>query len=63
MANITFGETLDFVHRLNYKTMQLQLLESWILLSSSGKKRWEEGQGPRDRFSARLPSFYLMTKA
>jgi hypothetical protein len=33
---------LDFVHRLNYKIIKLQRIESWILLSSSGRKGKED---------------------
>jgi hypothetical protein len=33
---------LDFVHRLNYKIIKLQLFGIWILLPSSGK---EGGRG------------------
>jgi hypothetical protein len=29
---------LDFVHCLNYKIIKSQCFESWILLSSPGKK-------------------------
>jgi hypothetical protein len=32
-------EHLNFVHRLYYKIIKLQLIESWILLPSSGKKK------------------------
>jgi hypothetical protein len=35
---------LDFVHRLNYKIIELQHFESWILLSSG--KAGEEDRKP-----------------
>jgi hypothetical protein len=47
---------LDFIHRLNYKILKLQLFGSWILFSSPGKK--EKGAenlsvGPPDFTSLR----------